>query len=404
MLKLQAATTIDCYWEATQALVAAAAPSSNRWLCVRPLQMKTAMMLLRETDPARGRRRSGRKKNGHSEEGADEAVLLAELFARHPAPLHFRRNPETLFMHLKPKETLPVCHGGNGLLQDCDWVCCAALAFSRQKRIQGLLLLHRTENEGDFSATELQTLRDLHPYLETALCRVIAVGRQHAQKNLLAGVLKPLPLPLVLCDWQLNIICESAAGLEGRVGWELGKDCARVYNLSRRRALPPDLAEFCRLRIKAWEKADPARRAALEKEESEQRHPLAPRLRATIRMIRERNFPLIRPLFLLRFEPQRADGPAARSAQIVSDNFVSLAQLSVCERELALLVCGGHSNAGISRNLGKSVYTIKAQLHSIFEKLQVKSRSKLIALLLRTSLYLLPCSSFDLFDALISGV
>lgn len=70
----------------------------------------------------------------------------------------------------------------------------------------------------------------------------------------------------------------------------------------------------------------------------------------------------------------------------MAHHFSSLARLSACEREIAQLVCEGHSNAGISRQLGKSAHTVKAELHSISKKLQIKSRGKLFALAARASI------------------
>jgi DNA-binding CsgD family transcriptional regulator len=401
-LKLAAATTTDQYWAATQALIVAAAPCSTRWLCVRPIRMATAMVLLRETAAAPGR--NGIKTNGRSEPGEWEAALLKELFARHPAVLHFRQNAGAALVHLGPAETLLVRGGRHELLRGCDWAFGAALAFWSRKRIQGLLLLHRAENEGDFSEAELRALRNLHPHFETALSRVIAGRRQQAQKNLLSEILKPLPLPLVLCDWRLNIVCESAAGREARAIWELGEDRARSLNHSGIQPLPPDLAALCRSRIGAWMKAEPPNRAALEKEENELKHPSMPRLSAKVQIVRQRKFPLIKPLFLIRFESNSSYRHLVGAEHAGADSFPLLARLSACERELALLICEGHSNARVARLLGKSTCTIKAQLHSVFQKVQVKSRSKLIVLLMRNSVHIYSCVAFGVFDALLSGL
>lgn len=403
VLKLAAASTTDQYWVATQALIAEAAPSSTRWLCVRPLRMATAMMLLRETTEGEYGR-SGRKAKRSLAARKREATLLKDLFARHPAILYFRRNAGAPLVHLGPEKTLPVRRSQHDQLRRCDWVFGAALAFWNRKQVQGFLLLHRAGNEGNFSEAELRTLRNLQPHLETALSRVIAARRQHAQKNLLADILKPLPFPVVLCDWRLNIVCESAAGREARAIWELGRENARVLNYSGLQPLPPELAALCRSRIEPWVKAGPQGRAALENEEHELAHPSVPRLSAKVQMVRQRKFPLIKPLFLIRFESDSSYPHLVGAEHAGADSFPLLARLSACERELALLVCEGHSNARIARQLGKSGSTIKAQLHSVFEKLQLKSRSKLVALLMRGSAHLIPCCSFDLFDALVSGI
>ncbi len=55
--------------------------------------------------------------------------------------------------------------------------------------------------------------------------------------------------------------------------------------------------------------------------------------------------------------------------------------LTPSEREIALLIREGCSNAEIARQLKKSLLTIKKQATSVFSKLDVPSRARLIALL-----------------------
>ncbi len=374
LLKLHAAGTIEQYWSAAQALIEGVAPCSTRWFCVRPLRMATALLLLREKPVARGRLRAA-----PSEE---ESALLQDLFARHPAMPHFRRAGRQPLVHLKiaPPET--GSQAGQDLLREHRWEHGVALAFRKQKRLEGILLLHRSRQEGDFSGLELTRLRNLHDHLETALCRLISARGNQAEKIVLANILRPLPLPLVLCDATLQIVCESVAGLAARTRWESGDERTRVQNLSSRRPLPRDLACFCEERNEAWKKAGPAQRLSLEKKEYRLAHASAPQLVARVRMIRLGFFPLVPPLLLIQFEP----GVAAEvESGPWNQKFAVLSRLSARERELALLVCRGHTNERIARELGKSVHTIKTQLNSIFDKLQVKRRSQLIALLFRSA-------------------
>jgi DNA-binding CsgD family transcriptional regulator len=58
-----------------------------------------------------------------------------------------------------------------------------------------------------------------------------------------------------------------------------------------------------------------------------------------------------------------------------------LHQLSPAERDIALLVLEGWSNKEIARELGKSIRTVKTQLTSVYKKLSVRSRSRLLAML-----------------------
>jgi DNA-binding CsgD family transcriptional regulator len=72
-----------------------------------------------------------------------------------------------------------------------------------------------------------------------------------------------------------------------------------------------------------------------------------------------------------------SDEPAAVSPEKLNQ----LRDLTPREREIALLVCDGHSNAEVAKRLSKSVLTIKTQLNSVFRKLGVESRGKLMAML-----------------------
>jgi DNA-binding CsgD family transcriptional regulator len=55
--------------------------------------------------------------------------------------------------------------------------------------------------------------------------------------------------------------------------------------------------------------------------------------------------------------------------------------LTVAERELATLICSGCSNQEAASRLGKSRKTVAGQLTSIYKKLGVPGRSRLIAAL-----------------------
>jgi DNA-binding CsgD family transcriptional regulator len=89
---------------------------------------------------------------------------------------------------------------------------------------------------------------------------------------------------------------------------------------------------------------------------------------------------LAKPRFLVVLDtrPVASDEPAAVSPEKLNQ----LRDLTPREREIALLVCEGHSNAEVAKRLSKSVLTIKTQLNSVFRKLGVESRAKLMAMLM----------------------
>jgi DNA-binding NarL/FixJ family response regulator len=58
-----------------------------------------------------------------------------------------------------------------------------------------------------------------------------------------------------------------------------------------------------------------------------------------------------------------------------------LARLTRREQQVARLVCDGQSNQEIADQIASSVAMVKKHLHTIFGKLEVTSRSRLMALM-----------------------
>jgi DNA-binding CsgD family transcriptional regulator len=101
-------------------------------------------------------------------------------------------------------------------------------------------------------------------------------------------------------------------------------------------------------------------------------------LRAVLNLLQLDAAPLSMPLFLVRLEHLEAPrGPSAGGA----DPLPAIARLSPREREVALLVGQGCSNEEVAHRLGKSVLTVKKQLRSVYGKLDLPTRGRLIALL-----------------------
>ena len=94
-------------------------------------------------------------------------------------------------------------------------------------------------------------------------------------------------------------------------------------------------------------------------------------LRATLSMRQLSMGSLARPHFLIECEELRR--PATPLPHLV--------RLTQREQQLSRLVCDGHSNQEIADKSGLSVAMVKKHLHSIFHKLEVPSRSRLIALM-----------------------
>ncbi|MDT8899887.1 DNA-binding response regulator [Anaeroselena agilis] len=83
----------------------------------------------------------------------------------------------------------------------------------------------------------------------------------------------------------------------------------------------------------------------------------------------------------LQSSGQRQDFPEAADKQPVSDqsDVKLFAPLTVKEKEVLTLVAKGYSNAEISTNMTITVGTVKTHINNLFWKMDVNSRTKMIA-------------------------
>src|SRR5262249_48188462 len=147
--------------------------------------------------------------------------------------------------------------------------------------------------------------------------------------------------------------------------------------INPRSPIPPEILDRCRkLKQKLAQAKRPSAPANRFKKECVH-HPGKPHLRATIRLRRVNPGGVARPHFLIEFEDLQAKtAPRAISA---SGNLPHFVQLTRREREIVQLICDGRSNQEIADETGSSLATVKQHTHSIFRKLEVSSRSRLIA-------------------------
>jgi DNA-binding CsgD family transcriptional regulator len=114
-------------------------------------------------------------------------------------------------------------------------------------------------------------------------------------------------------------------------------------------------------------------------EECQVHHPKWPHLRATLHLKQLNSGGVARPHFLVECEELRK-GPQSPH-EPGSSVLPHLVRLTAREQEVAWRVCDGRSNQEIADEAGLSVQMVKKHLHSIFGKLEVTSRSRLMALM-----------------------
>jgi DNA-binding CsgD family transcriptional regulator len=238
--------------------------------------------------------------------------------------------------------------------------------------------VNRLQNDSDFSPAELRTLRSLHWHLGEALNKVRKLQRERSARGVLELMLAPLPLPIVVLDWELDILYHNRAATESALLWARGQEAVRCLKPAGRFEMPADVVALCRERKAAWSRSSERCAPSSGRTRIAIAHRTLPGLRASVRMVHLDPPRLGMPLFVVLFE--NSHGPPNGLPSAGTQKFPQLARLSLCEREVAALVCKGESNKEIAAHLGKSVLTVKTQLQSIYAKLGKAGRGRLISL------------------------
>ena len=254
----------------------------------------------------------------------------------------------------------------------------AVLAFWHRNSLCALIGLDRLQNDRDFSPAELRTLRSLHSHLAEALDRVRRLQRERSARGILEFVLAPLPVPILVLDWELEVLYHNRAASESAILWRCGQATARCVKPASRFEIPAEVAALC-TEHKAASSRSGKRGGNPSGTNIAIAHRTLPGFKASLRVVHPDPPEVGMPLFLVLFE--NGHRPLTHLPRAEMRRFSQLTRLSVCEREVAALVCKGESNKEIAAHLGKSVLTVKTQLQSIYGKLGTVGRGKLISLL-----------------------
>jgi len=254
----------------------------------------------------------------------------------------------------------------------------AILLFWKRQRPVCVVAILRTTKQGDFSLGEVKLLRQLHPQVMAALRRIESLERERTVRADLEEFLRRLPLPKMILRWNLKMIYQNKAAREFCAMWEKGPEEAKRTKANS--STPDEILDRCRVLKEQWRKAQPQVRRThrLDFQEEQVNHPHLPHLRATIQLKQINSVGVAGPHFLIAYEDLRRNGE--RSGRLRLFRLPGIALLTRREREVAQLVCEGRSNKEIAQNACLSLPTVKKHLHSVFRKLAVPSRSRLVAL------------------------
>ena len=356
LLCLHAAMNLGSFWKAIRQLLSAAIPNRLIGLMLQPNPILP--MTARWTLPTRdGFFAAEPLKSYIAGQRRQRFVRISDLFSNRSSLMKsafYRR-------YMAPQK----CAHGIGLL------------FWKDQKLICVIAIMRTATQGDFSLAEMKLLRQLYPQFLTALCRLRSLEREHSVRMDLEKFLSRLPLPTILLRWNLKPIYQNQAARDFCAVWEKGPEEAQLTKATS--PIPSEILDRCRLLKQEWAHARRPIAPQTGFKEERVHHPRSPDLRATLHLKQITSAGVARPHFLIECEDLHSS--AGARAGPASARLPHLVRLTRREQEVARLVCEGRSNQEIADDACLSLPMVKKHLHAVFRKLEVPSRSRLIALL-----------------------
>ena len=356
VLNLHAAIDVDSFWKAVQNVIQAALPS-----CFIGLTLQHGPFLPRIT-----------KSTEKLAASFFPIMAVKKYFSTHP-----HRNIVFINDFFSDERHFRRSSFYRGCIVPLNGRCAIGLFFWDIRRLLASIIVVRNLQQGELSPGEVRVIGHLHSQFQTALHRLHSRSRERAVRVALEQFMRRLPLPTVLLRWNLRLAYRNQAGAESCAVWQPGPLGARFIKLKA--PIPPEILNQCRVLKKRWEQLSSLRPAPANFKGEIVRHPTRHGLRATISLEQISSAAFARPHFLIEFED--LGGSGGTRYQMGRASLSHLVRLTSREQNLARLVCDGRSNQEIADESGLSLETVKKHLHSIFCKLQVPSRSRLMTLM-----------------------
>src|SRR6266550_2060056 len=355
LLHLHAANNADSFWDAVQDVIEAALPTCFIGLTLQhnPISPRIAKSTQKLTGSFFPVTPIEKHFNAHPRRNV---VFISDFFSDER---HFKRS---LFYR---RCMLPT----NG-----QWAI--GLFFWGVRRLLAAIVVVRSMQQGEPSRSQIRLIRHLHAQFQTALGRLRLLERERAERVAFEQFMRRVPLPTALLRWNLRLIYRNQAAADFCALWQRGFSGTRFIKLKA--PLPPEVLDRCRVLKK---RLKDLRRLALGPANLRDEtvwHPTRRDLRATVSLKQITSDAVARPCFLVEFESLPS---SARGSRRLGASLSHLAQLTRREQDLTRLVCDRRSNQEIADESGLSLETVKKHLHSIFQKLEVPSRSRLITLM-----------------------
>lgn len=238
---------------------------------------------------------------------------------------------------------------------------------------------YREPTHPDFTPRELQLAAALQPHFHTALMRVLAHEQATFLGDQFASLLEDVPVGLLLLDWDLQPLWFNGEAAHACAVWNHGERRAAALNPQRTFRVPTPLADACAEVRAQWTHTGGVEHSTGTKPRVLSEHAIGLHAQVVLRALSSN--PLLRPAFQIQLDYRRPRGD--RNRPLSPGAVALLARLSAREREVAMRVREGLRTAEIAAELRRSPLTIKTQLAAIFGKLDVRSRTRVAALLNR---------------------
>jgi DNA-binding CsgD family transcriptional regulator len=243
-----------------------------------------------------------------------------------------------------------------------------------------VVTLNRRPRRPDFSDAELARLADVYPLIATAIDQLLDRLASKARTSGMASAFRDGSRGLLVLDARHRLLSSNPAGRRLCDRWAAPEAGRR--SVARRTAVPSAIAEVCDALLRDWQ-ADVRRRDGVHSPRStrEVSGQCGDEVVTAVVTLDSRTWITgVEPTFFVEIEGRHA---VQHSLPPLPAHAMALlrGRVTAAEWETIEALGEGLSNKEIAARLGKSVDAVKFLLHTVYRKLDVSGRTRLIAML-----------------------
>ncbi len=368
LLQLLEARDFDRFWEATRSVFQAILPEDTLTVFLNYFDFSTswrASAMFATADAVR---------SGAWHEQRRRVEVTTPFLTGHPGVRLYRLSE--IFPNQRAFQSSPLFQT---FMRPYGWQDSVGLVYRRGSAVHSVISLRRPAERGAYRPEELRLLRKLHPHFEAVISRLIKSSEERARLDWFESFNEHLPFALLQLDWEINLTYANREAMKQCCAWNFGPHRPALYNPKSVFRIPAPILDACRQLQRRWlqQTAQPERSGDETNLSARLAHPSQPALRATVTLQSSGETVATRPVFVVWFADQNEPAAVPQPLSILS----AAEQLTAAEQALASLICSGCSNQEAATTLGKSRKTVAGQLTSIYRKLGVSGRARLIAAL-----------------------